>query len=163
MYQTKEMNVDLSIKAKGIANRINSEINNVFNQSDFVSLERKETSIFIKIIREKNLYEFILQKDYPYKPPISIKYNNREYRKSLYNYSEKVQKILKKRYFLDCFCCNTILSGCNWTPACNISHIINEMDRITKIQKEIIIVILCDEIRYKNKCCFAEFEKYLIG
>jgi len=161
MNQTKEMNVDLSIKAKGTANRINSEINNVFNQSDFVSMERNETSILVKVVREKNVYEFELQKDYPFKAPINIKYNNREYRKSLYNYSVKVHKILKKRYFMDCFCCNTILSGYNWTPACNISHIINEINKITKIQKEIIIIILCDEIRYKNNCCFAEFEKYL--
>lgn len=161
MNQTKEMNVDLSIKAKGTANRINNEINNVFNQTNFVSLERKDDSIMLKVIKDDNLYEFELQKDYPFKAPINVKYNNREYRKSLYNYSVKVQKILKKRYFMDCFCCNTILSGTNWTPACNISHIINEMDKITKIQKEIIIVILCDEIRYKNNCCFAEFEKYL--
>ena len=52
------LNVDLSNKAKGVPNRINSEINNVFNQSDFVSTERKETSILVKVIREKNIYNF---------------------------------------------------------------------------------------------------------
>ena len=155
------LNVDLNNKAKGVPNRINSEINNVFNQSDFVSTERKETSILVKVIREKNIYNFQLQQDYPFKPPINIKYNGRDYKKSLFNYSIKVQKALKKNYYMDCFCCNTILCGNNWTPACNISHIINEMDKITKIQKEIIIIILCDEIRDKYNCCFAELEKYL--
>jgi hypothetical protein len=155
------MNIDLSIKARGIANRINSEINNLFNQTTFVSTERKGSSILIKVVKGNTTYEFELQKDYPFKPPINIKYNIRDYKKSLSNYSEKVQKILKKTYYMDCFCCNTILSGTNWTPACNISHIINEMDKITKIQKEIIIIILCNEIRNKYYCTFAEFEKYL--
>jgi len=141
------MNIDLSIKARGIANRINSEINNLFNQTTFVSTERKGSSILIKVVKGNTTYEFELQKDYPFKPPINIKYNIRE--------------ILKKTYYMDCFCCNTILSGTNWTPACNISHIINEMDKITKIQKEIIIIILCNEIRNKYYCTFAEFEKYL--
>lgn len=156
------MNTDLSIKARGISNRINNEITNLFNQTELVSLERKENSILIKVIKGNNIYNFDLQKDYPFKPPINIKYNGRDYKKSLFNYSEKVQKILKKQYHMDCFCCNTILCHNNWTPAINTSHIINEMDKITKIQKEIIIQILCDEIRDKYNCCFAEFEKYII-
>ena len=93
------LNVDLSNKAKGVPNRINSEINNVFNQSDFVSTERKETSILVKVIRDKNIYNFELQQDYPFKSPINIKYNGRDYKKSLFNYSIKVQKVLKKNYF----------------------------------------------------------------
>ena len=31
MNQSKQMNTDLNIKAKGIANRINNEITNLFN------------------------------------------------------------------------------------------------------------------------------------
>ena len=116
----------------------------------------------IKVVKEKNTYELDLQSDYPFKPPINIRYNGIDYKKGLFNYSEKVQKILKKKYCMECLCCNTVLCGSNWTPATNISHLINEMDKITKIQKEIIIIILCDEIRGKFNCYFADFEKYLI-
>ena len=161
MNQSKQMNTDLGVKARGIANRINGEILNLFNQSEFVSSERKENSITIKVIKDKNSYELDLQKDYPFKPPVNIKYNGNDYKRSLHNCSGKIQEILKKKYHMDCLCCNTVLCGTNWTPACNISHIINEIDRIIKIQKEIIIILLCDEIRAKYLCSFAYFEKYL--
>jgi len=161
MNQSTQMNTDLSIKARGIANRINSEIANLFNQSDFVSSERKGTSILITVINKKKKYEMELPSDYPFKPPKNIRYNGNNYKKSLFNYSEKFRKILKRNYFIECLCCNTILCGTNWTPACNICHIINEMDKIIKIQKEVVIRLLCDEIRDKYLCTFAEFEKYL--
>ena len=162
MNQSNKMNTDLGVKVRGIPNRINSEIINLFNQSDFVSSERKGTSISIKVIKEKNTYEFDLQKDYPFKPPVNIKYNGDDYKKSLFNYSEKMTKILKRNYFMECLCCNTLLCGTNWIPTCNISHIINEIDKITKIQNEVLIILLCDEIREKYLCTFAYFEKYLI-
>ena len=162
MNQSNQMNTDLGIKAKGIANRINSEIANLFNQSDFVSSEKKENAITIKVIKHKNTYEFDLQKDFPFKPPVNIRYNGKNYKRSLHNYSGKIQEILKKKYYMDCLCCNTLLCGTNWTPAINTSHLINEIDRIIKIQKEIIIISLCDEIRTKYLCYFVDFEKYLI-
>ena len=161
MNQSNQMNTDLSVKARGISNRINSEILNLFNQSDFVSSERKGTSILIKVIKGENTYEFDLQKDYPFKPPVNIRCNGNNYKRSLHNYSENFRKILKNKYHMECLCCNTVLCGTNWTPACNSTHIINEMDKIIKIQKEIIIIILCDDIRSKYLCTFAEFEKYL--
>jgi hypothetical protein len=162
MNQSKKMNTDLSVKVRGIPNRINSEIINLFNQTDYVSSERKATSIILTVIKDKNKYEMELQSDYPFKPPKNIKYNGNDYKRSLFNYPEKFRKILKRNYFIDCLCCNTLLCGTNWTPACNSSHIINEIDKIIKIQKEVVIRLLCDEIRKEKKLCiFAEFEKYL--
>ena len=155
------MNTDLNNKAKGIANRINNEIANLFNHSNSVLTERNEKSISITIVKEKNTYELDLPSDYPFKSPVNIKYNGSDYKKSLFNYSEKVQKILKRHYYMECLCCNTLLCAANWMPTFNISHIINEVDKITKIQKEVIIRLLCDEIRYKHLCSFAEFEKFL--
>jgi len=162
MNESKQMNTDLNNKAKGIAHRINSEIANLFTQTDFVSSERKGSVISLKVIKGENIYEIDLQKDYPFKPPVNIKYNGDDYKKSLFNYSEKMTKILKRNYFMECLCCNTLLCGTNWIPTCNISHIINEIDKITKIQNEVLIILLCDEIREKYLCTFAYFEKYLI-
>lgn len=161
MNISNKMNTDLGVKVRGIANRINSEIANLFNQTDFVSSERKGTTIRIKVIKGENIYEFDLHKDYPFKPPNNIRYNGDNYKKSLFNYSEKFRKILKNKYHIECLCCNTLLCGSIWTPACNSSHIINEIDNIIQIQKEIIIILSCDEIREKYSCYFAEFEKYL--
>ena len=162
MSQSIQMNTDLGVKVRGIPNRINSEIINLFNQSDFVSSERRATSIIITVIKKKNKYQMELPSDYPFKPPKNIKFNDDIYKKSLFNYSEKFRKILRNKYHIECLCCNTILCGTNWTPACNTSHIINEIDKITKIQKEVMIILMCDEIRKEKKLCtFAEFEKYL--
>jgi len=161
MSQSKQMNTDLSNKVRGIANRINSEISNLFNQSYFVSSERKGTSILIKVVKGKNTYDFDLTKDYPFHPPKNIMFNGNNYKQSLNNYCDNFRIVLKNKYCMECLCCNTLLCGDSWTPACNICHIINEIDKITKIQKEVVIRILCNDIRHKYLCTFAEFEKYL--
>ena len=160
MSQSKLINTDLSVKARGIPNRINSEIANLYNQSDFVSSERKENSILITVIKEKNKYEFELSNDYPFKPPKNIIYNGINYKQFLSNCPKKIQKILKTKYFINCLCCETITCS-KWVPAINTSHIINEIDKFSKIKKEIRIILQCDEIRNKYNCYFAEFEKYL--
>jgi hypothetical protein len=160
MNQSKLMNTDLSVKARGIPNRINSEITNLFNQSDFVSSERKAKSILITVIKGKNKYEMELSHDYPFKPPKNIIYNGVNYKQILSNCPKKMLKILKTKYFINCLCCETITYS-KWVPAINTSHIINEIDKFLKIKKEIIIILQCDEIRYKFNCSFAEFEKYL--
>lgn len=156
------MNTDLSIKAKGISNRINNEIANLFNQSEFVSSKRNKNLITIRFIKQENNYQLDLPSDYPFKIPINIKYNGIDYKKSLFTYSDKIKQILKNKYYMDCLCCNTLLCAANWMPSMNLCHIINEMDNMSKIKKEIKIIIICDEIRKKYLCYFAEFEKYLI-
>ena len=160
MNDSKLMNTDLSIKVKGIPNRINSEITNLFNQSDFVSSERKGKSILITVIKGKNKYALELSHDYPFKPPKNIIYNGINYKQILSNCPKKIQKILKTKYFINCLCCETITCS-KWVPAINTSHIINEIDKFTKIKKEIKYILLCDEIKNKFNCCFAEIEKYL--
>ena len=159
-HQSKLMNTDLSVKVRGIPNRINSEIANLYNQSDFVSSERKENSILITVIKGKNKYEFELSNDYPFKPPKNIIYNGINYKQTLSQCPKKIQKILKTKYFIKCLCCETITSSI-WTPAMNTSHVINEINKFSKIKKEIRIILQCDEIRNKYNCYFAEFEKYL--
>jgi hypothetical protein len=159
----EQLNTNLSIKATGIANRINNEIAHLFNQFDFVSTERKESSILIKVIKGKNTYEINLQNDYPFRPPSNIIYNGFNYKKSLSYYPVKIQQILKNKYNIICLCCDTILCESKWMPSMNMSHIINEIHKFSNIKKEIKIILLCDEIRTKYRCLseFADFEKYL--
>ena len=95
-----------------------------------------------------------------YHEPKNIIYNGTNYKQILSNCPKKIQKILRTKYFINCLCCDTITCS-KWVPAINTSHIINEIDKFLKIKKEIRIILLCDEIRYKFNCSFAEFEKYL--
>jgi hypothetical protein len=155
------LNTDLSVKPKGIPNRINSELNNLFNQGIFVSAKRNTTSITIIFIKDENNYEIDLSYDYPFKPPKNILYNGIHFKESLSRWPLKAQQILKNKYNIGCLCCDTIISGTKWTPAINTCHIINEIDKLTKIKKIIKIILTCDRVRNKGKCYFAEFEKYL--
>ena len=161
----EQLNTNLSIKATGIANRVNNEISNLFNQNDFVSTERKQNLILIKVIKGKNTYEIDLQNDYPFRPPSNIIYNGINYKKGLSYCPVKIQQILKNKYNITCLCCDTILCESIWMPSMNTSHIINEIDKFIKIKKEVKIILLCDEIRTKYGCLseFADFEKYLIS
>jgi hypothetical protein len=158
-----QLNTDLSIKVRGIPNRINNEIANLFNQCDFVSSERKGNQIFLKIIKGKNTIEMELPNDYPFKPPKNIFYNGKNYKQSLSNYPQRIQIKLKKFYNISCLCCDTIICGSNWLPSMHTSHIINEIYKFSKIKKEIKIRLICDEVRTKYRCLFefADFEKYL--
>jgi hypothetical protein len=154
------LNTDLTIKPKGLPNRINSEINNLFNQSNFVSSERKKDSISIRIVRDGNKYDMDLPVDYPFKIPTNILVNGVDYKKSLLTSSVNIKAHLKKNYNIDCLCCNNILCS-EWVPSNNISRIINEIISMAKIKKDMKLRLLCDEVRHKGKCYFAEFEKYL--
>jgi len=160
-YINKMLNTDLSVKPKGIPNRINNEIINLFNQGIFISSKRNKSSITITFIKDENKYELDLSHDYPFKPPKNILYNGVSFKQSLSHWPLKAQQILKNKYDIYCLCCDTIISGTKWTPGVNISHIINEIDMLLKIKKEIKIILICDRIRDKGKCYFAEFEKYL--
>lgn len=158
----QQFNTDLSIKPHGIPNRINSEINNLFNQCDYVSAERnKDKTIKIIVIKDKNKFEILLSDDYPFRPPKNILYNDINYKHSLSNAPKTIQDILKNKYHINCLCCDTIICGNNWMPAMNTSHVINEIIKLSNIKKEIKIILLCDIVRNKGKCYFAEFEKYL--
>ena len=155
-----QLNTDLSIKPKGLNARINNEINNLFNQCDFVSSQRLKTGIAIKIIKGKNTYEMDLPTDYPFIIPTNIHVNGFNYKKGLFTNSVKILNYLKSNYNIECLCCSTILCS-EWNPTNNISNIINEIIHMSKIKKEIKLRLICDMVRHKGKCYFAEFEKYI--
>ena len=153
-------NTDISIKSTGIKARVNNEINNLFNQCEFISIERLQTGIAIKIIKNENIYEMVLLTDYPFTVPINVKVNGFDYKKSLFTSSNKILNYLKTIYNIKCLCCHTIICS-EWTPCKNIGSIINEIIGFSKIKKEIKLRLICDMVRNKGKCYFAEFEKYL--
>ncbi len=156
-----QLNTNLSIKPTGIKYRINNEITHLFNQCKKISAEHDNNSILLKIKNNNKNYEMRLLSDYPFKPPSNILYNNINLKNRLSNCPQRIKKILKHMYNINCFCCDTILCETNWIPTMNICYLINEIDKIMKIKKEIQIILSCNEIRDKFNCCFAEFEKYL--
>ena len=155
-----ELNEDLTKKVRGVEMRIHNEIANIFNQCQSVSYEwMTDKSIALTVRRNSNIYEIRL-KDYPFKIPTNVRYNGIDYKQSLMTSSDKIKNIMKTMYRVDCLCCSTILCA-EWTPVNNIAQILNEMDKMSRIKKEIRIRLNCDYVRDRYKCYFAEFEKYL--
>ena len=159
--QINQLNTNLSIKQIGIKARINNEITHLFNQCQKVSAEHDNNTVLLKIKNNNKTYEMKLPPDYPFKSPINIYYNKINLKESLFKCPPRVKNILKRNYNLRCLCCDTIFCETNWIPTMNICYLINEIDKIIQIKKEIKIRISCDMIRDNFNCCFAEFEKYL--
>jgi hypothetical protein len=157
------LNTDLNIRSTGCKLRIDYEVSNLRNQCKKVSTEQLDNGlILLQVLHNSSVYEFSLQPDYPFKIPSNIRYNGVDYKKWLLTaYSEKTIDYLKRFYFMDCLCCNTF--ECLWTPVTTISHIINEINKISRIKKEIMIRMICDFVRFHKKCVFdfANFEQYL--
>ena len=155
------MNTDLSIKHKGVKNRISHEFNNLFFQSDSILVEHINNQYIFTISINLNIYKFILHPDYPFKPPEQIFYNNINYKKILLTNTPKIRYYLDKFYRLNCLCCSSLTFGTYWTPAISLGSIINEINHNIKLKKKLFIYILCDYIKIKYKCEFAHIDIYL--
>lgn len=156
-----KLNTNITIKPSGMKIRINNEITHLFNQCQKVTVENDNNTILLKIKNNNKVYQMRLPSDYPFKLPTDILYNGINFKETLSNYPERIKNILKHYYNINCLCCDTIFFGKNWSPTINICYIINEIDKIIQIKKEIKIILSCEMIRDKFNCCFAEFEKYL--
>ena len=152
---------DLSIKHKSHKMRLTSEFTNLIGQCDSLTYVHNNNGFDITIIIKNNVYKLFVSQDYPFKMPINVYYNGVEFNKYIYGDYLEIKKYLKKYYHIDCLCCRSLLCGSNWTPMINIAKIINEINDVVRIRKEITYRILCDQIRDKYRCYFVELEKYL--
>lgn len=149
------------IKPKGCYRRLMNEITDLMIQCDSVKFTNVENGFNLDIMNDNNRYRLLIPKDYPFRIPQNVYYNDIDYKTLFYNNMIEVNKYLLKYYYKECFCCSSLLCAGNWTPCINICKIINEINENIRIMQEINYRILCDEIRYKYKCYFADIEKYL--
>ena len=148
-------------KKNSIRTRIMNEIGNLIFQCKSVKTEFNNENIKLFIESNNNFYKIILSNDYPFKMPIKLYINDISYKKYLYTNDIKIKEYLKKYYGLECFCCSSLMCANNWTPIHNISKIINDIDNTIRINNEIILYILCDEIKDKYRCYFLNIVEYL--
>jgi len=156
-----QLNTDLSIKPKGINARIVNEFGNLLHQCDSINYKHQNNGLYVTVKINQNSYCLNLSRDYPFKMPTNISYNGLDYYKLLITHSDEAKDCLKRFYYRDCLCCSSMICNSNWMPTINICHIINEINNVVKIKKEIMIRMLCNRIRIKYTCYFAELEKYL--
>jgi hypothetical protein len=146
----------------GMRGRIVNEIGNLMFQCDSVKFEIINDEYCINIINNNNKYRVILSKDYPFRIPISVEINNKNYKSILCMNEPKINNYLIKLYGKQCLCCSSLMCADNWIPTFNISYIINEINNTLKIKKEIFLNILCDTIKVKYNLEFLNIIDYLI-
>ena len=160
------LNTDLSLwrnncKNPSMKSRIISEIGNMMYQCDNINLKIINDEYNISIKYKNKIFDIILSNDYPFKIPLSVIVNGRDYRQILSTNEPKINEYLKKYYYIGCLCCFSIMCPDNWMPTYNISHVINDMMKNIRIKRELLLYILCDNIKIKYRCYFLNIEEYL--
>jgi hypothetical protein len=119
------------------------------------------TDTYIKIITPNgNKLVFILQKDYPFKVPKNVEINDIDYMYPIKNMPKRIdylyyhpndayyQETSKLEFYpkSNCLCCSSLLCAANWSPACTIYYIINEINNHNNIKRHIMYKLLLKEI-----------------
>lgn len=159
-FQMLEPHVDTKTQGPN-KTRLLQEIGTLFFQCDSVFLKKLPEMDIIHATIGKNIFTFELCKSYPFRPPLNVFINDVHYNIIKKRMNPKGVAYLQKYKGTECVCCSSMLCASNWTPAIRIPYIINEIQGNLLILKKIEIHLLCDELRKKYKCNFAEFEKYL--
>jgi len=155
-----EPHVDMKMQGPN-KTRLLQEIGTLFFQCDSVFLKKLPEMDIIHATIGKNVFKFELCKSYPFRPPLNVFINDVHYNIIKKRMNPKGVAYLQKYKGIECVCCSSILCASNWTPAIRIPYIINEIQDTLIIIKKIEIHLICDEVRKKYKCQFANFEQYL--
>jgi len=91
-------------------------------------------------------YKFTMNENYPYIPPI-IYYKSKKYFSFLQMPSQRFKHTLKQLTGKECLCCDSFSCREKWTPFLTLTHIIEEINNIKKIKKNIILKILIEQIK----------------
>jgi hypothetical protein len=151
----KQINENLNcekITNKFLLKRLLRESIHFHNNFKSLSLkhENKKYLLYLedKINYNYNIYCFILDETYPFKPP-SLLINNIPFKQFLLNNNSKYKNIFTKLCGFECLCCNNILCSDRWSPALTIIKIINEINIYRSYKKIIIYKIMADKIKHK--------------
>jgi hypothetical protein len=145
--------------------RLTNELTLLYTRFDNVSISRGKNKDSVINIRYNGVdYSVTIDSSYPFKPPTKISVDKRLVKKICKFDGVIFANYLLEYYGASCICCNSILFNKSmWTPGLKIGNIIDEIERISFVKKQILTRILCNGIRDKYKCLieFARFEEYL--
>ncbi len=122
----------------------NRDINIYFDNDD-----EKHVRICIKDKGKGRSYTFLLNTfSYPFTRP-DIYVNNQNYYTFLKINSEYERNMVKQFTGVECFTCYSIASGNNWNPLVTLKNVIDEINNIYKIRKNILYKIISKKIKEK--------------
>jgi hypothetical protein len=153
-----------NISNKFIFNRLKKESKDFEERFESLSIkynnEKYELYLKDKLNYKYNNYCFIIDNNYPFRPP-KLLINNIEYKKFLMNSTIKYRDIFTKMSGRKCLCCDNILSNERWSPAITLIKIIDEINIFREYKKNIIYKIMIDKIKNKYLINDIDIESWL--
>ena len=155
---------DVDLTSTSLKRRLLNEIGTLYTQCGQIQVIKNHDQDIICVTHNNHYYVFKIGGMYPFHPPKGITVNGVDL-KIFANISEnRFVPYLTKFYKGFCLCCMSVLgNSALWGPSIRITHLINEIEMVARMKKEILLRVLCDAIRDKYKCLsdFAAFESYL--
>ena len=153
------------LKSNSCKRRVIHELQLLEKQNWYINLEKdeKDKNVIITLIeneRENNIYSFKVDECYPFRPP-KIHVNYKNYLELLKINSLNFNKILRKTFKKDCFCCESIICPNNWNPSHRIDKIIREIKDVIQMKKNIIKKYYADIIIQKYLIKDISFDSWL--
>jgi len=108
----------------------------------------QNADILVGLKRDRNLYIFHIEKNYPFTSP-RVKINGLSEDEFFRIPSRRFANILHYITGLSCFCCNSLLCKNNWTPTITLDKVINQLEEYITIKLNIQQKILADKIKEK--------------
>jgi hypothetical protein len=121
--------------------------------NDTIKNNNTNNSINIELEQDQCKYNFVVTREYPFRPPKMFTINNKDYKTYLKIESQKTMSELKIYYGINCLYCKTIYCSDNWCPALKLFSLIDEFNVFTQYRYEIIYRVLAKKI----------IDKYLVA
>jgi ubiquitin-protein ligase len=153
-----------NIESKFILNRLLRE--SIYFEQYFNSLSVSSHNNYYHIlVKDKNNYKyneycFILDNNYPFKPP-KLLINNINYKKFCMRSSNLYYDLFYKISGIRCMCCYNLLAYDKWSPGNKLVDVIKEINTFRQYKKNLIYKIMVDKIKNKYLINDIDLESWL--
>lgn len=123
------------------------EHNSYFSESE-ISYNLKSQCFSIKCVYD-NKYSIYVELDnyYPFRPPTTVKVNNKHYDHTTWSLTKNIANSILKDYNIKCLYCDSILCANNWKPPLTIHDVIKEYENNNNM---ILALYAIDMLKYNN-------------
>ena len=161
----KRINRDIDYISKNMSQYYVQILPNLHDNNNNDINNNNNNNIYVEVITpNSNVISLTIPPDYPFKPPLNITMNGKNYRQLLSNMPTRINYLYyhpNDVYYNEncklvhyskpeCLCCSTIMCHSNWTPACSISTILHQMNQHNLLKRQLLYKLLLKPIFDKN-------------
>lgn len=147
---------------KGVSGRrIANDCKKLYEKYPNFVLSNNSGNVELIVTENEEKYGFVFNSSYPFQPP-KIYYNGNSYLDLLRINDNDERNIVRKYKNKDCLCCDSYECFDNWSPAINLTSIVDEIKSIVQFKKTIVRILLADKIKEKYLIDDIDINSYLI-